>query len=46
MPDGNIPMAEPQPFPYMAIARLEAGFCYEILKQLEITEEEFRKLLE
>jgi predicted RNA binding protein YcfA (HicA-like mRNA interferase family) len=44
--DGSIPMAERLRFQYMAIARLETGLFYEILKQLGITEEDFCKLLE
>jgi len=45
MPDGSIPMAERLRFRYTAIARLEAGLFYEILKQLGITEDDFCGLI-
>ena len=46
MPDGSIQMAERLPFPVHGNSEIGSWLFYEILKQLGITEEDFRKLLE
>jgi hypothetical protein len=45
-PDGSIQMAGQLQSQFMAIARSEAGFFNEILKQLGIKEDDFYKLIE